>query len=276
MSTPSLTTDRNLLFGILALQMNFVSRDQLVGAMNAWVLDKHKPLGEILRELGFLPAERLQLLDALVNEHLKTHNNDPQQSLAALSSTESARRLLAGITDSDVQATLAYLGCSSEESTSAPAPPSTTRYQILRPHAKGGLGEVFVAEDAELHREVALKEIQVCYADDAQSRARFVLEAEITGRLEHPGVVPVYGLGSYGDGRPFYAMKFIRGDSLKEAIELFHSQQSADYADSTDRKSTKSMESAKSADRYSSLEFRQLLRRFTDVCNAIAYEKRSG
>jgi hypothetical protein len=61
-----MSADRNLLFGILALQMNFVSRDQLIQGMHAWVLDKQKPLGDILREQGFLPAERLQLLDALV------------------------------------------------------------------------------------------------------------------------------------------------------------------------------------------------------------------
>ena len=48
------------------------------------------------------------------------------------------------------------------------------------------------------------------------------MEAEITGGLEHPGIVPVYGLGTYGDGRPFYAMRFIRGDSLKDAINTFH------------------------------------------------------
>ena len=86
---------------------------------------------------------------------------------------------------------------------------STLRYRVLRPHAKGGLGEVFVASDQELHREVALKEIQTRHAHDTNSRGRFVLEAEITGRLEHPGIVPVYGLGSYADGRPFYAMRFI-------------------------------------------------------------------
>ena len=77
------------------------------------------------------------------------------------------------------------------------------RFQVLRPHAKGGLGEVFVAHDKELHREVALKEIQNRYADDPHSRARFVLEAEITGGLEHPGIVPIYGLGSYADGESF-------------------------------------------------------------------------
>ena len=57
------------------------------------------------------------------------------------------------------------------------------------------------------------------HADDPTSRARFLLEAEVTGRLEHPGVVPVYGLGTNDQGRPFYAMRFVRGESLKEAID---------------------------------------------------------
>jgi hypothetical protein len=72
-----------------------------------------------------------------------------------------------------------------------------------------------VARDEELHREVALKEIQASH-DDLRSRSRFLLEAEVTGGLEHPGVVPVYGLGAYPDGRPFYAMRLIKGDSLKD------------------------------------------------------------
>src|SRR5207302_2411993 len=105
------------------------------------------------------------------------------------------------------------------------APRSGSRYQVLRPHARGGLGEVFVAEDTELGRRVALKEIQARHADHAESRTRFVLEAEITGGLEHPGIVPVYGLGTYADGRPFYAMRFIRGDSLMEAIQKYHKPQ---------------------------------------------------
>ena len=69
---------------------------------------------------------------------------------------------------------------------------------------------------------MALKQILDKHADDPASRGRFLLEAEITGGLEHPGIVPVYGLGTYADGRPYYAMRFIRGDSLKEAIDRFH------------------------------------------------------
>ena len=96
------------------------------------------------------------------------------------------------------------------------------RFRVLRPHAQGGLGAVFVALDTELDREVALKQILDRHADDPTSRARFLLEAEVTGGLEHPGIVPVYGLGTYSDGRPYYAMRFIRGDSLKDAIDQFH------------------------------------------------------
>ena len=80
---------------------------------------------------------------------------------------------------------------------------------------------MFVALDTELNREVALKQVLDDHADDPVSRHRFVVEAEITGNLEHPNIVPVYGLGVYGDGRPYYAMRFIRGESLKEAIEAF-------------------------------------------------------
>src|SRR5262249_36776960 len=133
------------------------------------------------------------------------------------------------------------------------------RFRILRPHAKGGLGEVFVARDTELNRQVALKEIQLQHADQASSRARFLLEAEITGALEHPGIVPVYGLGHYPDGRPFYAMRFVRGDNLAAAIRRYH------HPETPDRDPARR-----------DLEFRKLLGRFVDVCNAIAYAHSKG
>ena len=69
------------------------------------------------------------------------------------------------------------------------------RFQILRSHARGGLGEVFLALDPDVERQVALKTLQSYHAHDPVSQARFVLEAEVTGRLEHPGIVPVYCLG---------------------------------------------------------------------------------
>ncbi len=201
--------DRNLLFGVLALQMDFVGRDALVQAMNAWALDKATPLGQILVRLGHLSPERYQLLDALVAEHLRAHQGDPRQSLAVASTPLLIRRDLQAIADPAVQASLAGLAGPGDTDPEAPGPyrPRTAdasgqRYRVLRPHAKGGLGEVFVAEDTDLHREVALKEIQPQLADDPRSRQRFLLEAEVNARLEHPGIVPVYGLGVYPTARP--------------------------------------------------------------------------
>src|ERR1700722_3269893 len=81
---PSSPADRNLLFGILAVQMDFVSRDALIVAMNAWVLAKHRPLGELLQEQGALSPEHRQLLEQMTAAHLKAHGGDAQQSLAAV------------------------------------------------------------------------------------------------------------------------------------------------------------------------------------------------
>jgi serine/threonine-protein kinase len=256
---PVSSANRNLLFGILAVQLDFVTKDALIRAMNDWLLDKNKPLDAILRDRGDIRADELKHLAALVDFHLKRHGNDPAQSLAALSSVASdLRKELAAVPDEAVQQSLLHVKDESNSIRTIAAPPRTgnqpLRYRILRPHAKVGLGEVFIAEDTELGRSVALKEIQARFADDAMSRSRFVLEAEVTGGLEHPGIVPVYGLGTYADGRPFYAMRFIKGDNLQDAIARFHNNSPC----------------------FDSLEFRKLLQRFIDVCNAIAYAHSRG
>jgi hypothetical protein len=284
MTAPAAAADRNLLFGILALQMDFISRDQLIAAMHAWVLAKARPLGPILVEQGALSPDEQSALDVVVARHLERHGNDPERSLAALGSTASTRHGLEGVADPEVQASLARAWATLAPTDYPDATPgglaeearrenpnatrsesvgtSSTvgvRFRILRPHAQGGLGKVSVALDEELHREVALKEIQERHADNPNSRSRFLLEAEVTGRLEHPGIVPVYGLGSSADGRPYYAMRLIKGDTLKEAIDLFHK---ADIPGRDPGERT--------------LGLRELLGRFIDVCNAIAYAHSRG
>jgi serine/threonine protein kinase len=226
-------------------------------------------MAEILAEQGALSAPCATLVEGLVIEHLRRHGNDPERSLAAIGVGRSTRECLAQIGNPELDASLAHAGSGSTEDESDPdrtpsysvgtATSDGQRFRVLRPHAQGGLGAVFVALDTELHREVALKQILDDHADDPASRQRFLVEAEITGGLEHPGIVPVYGLGTYGGGRPYYAMRFIRGDSLKGAIERFH----ADAAVQTDPGRR-------------SLELRRLLRRFTDVCNAIDYAHSRG
>ena len=263
--------DHNLLFGVLALQMDFISRDQLVAALHAWVLAKEHTLGQILCAQGAMAQDECDLLGPLVEKHLQKHGGSAERSLAAIVPTLSVHEPLAKVLDPTLQASLLHLQPKAAGDQKLVDPYSTlgqeqqpdtsslSRFRILRPHARGGLGEVFVALDGELHREVALKEIQNQHADKKDSRSRFLMEAEITGGLEHPGIVPVYSLGHYSDGRPYYAMRFIKGDSLAEAIKHFHTPDRLKL-DAGKRQ----------------LALRALLRRFVDVCNAVAYAHSRG
>jgi serine/threonine-protein kinase len=96
------------------------------------------------------------------------------------------------------------------------------RYQTLGTLGSGGLGKVYLAHDRELNREVALKVMRNRGARDPSSRSRLLREAEVTAGLDHPGIAAVHDLGTCDDGRPFYVMKRVRGESLRDAIERFH------------------------------------------------------
>jgi len=203
----------DLLFGLLALQNGLIDQVQLVAAFQAWTRAKTRRLAEHLVARGDLDDGQRAGVEAMVALHLKKHGGDAERSLAAIPAGRSTREDLARAGDADIDASLAHLGPASSQAgedydrTASLSVGSATsdgqRFQVLRPHARGGLGAVFVALDQELHREVALKQIVAQHADDPASRQRFLIEAEITGGLEHPGIVPVYGLGTYAGGRPF-------------------------------------------------------------------------
>jgi len=277
-----ITADRHLLFGLLALQNGLINQGQLLAAFQAWTLEKRNSVADILVARGDLDAVQRNVLVALADQHLQKHG-DVEKSLAAVPANRATRSSLAELGEPEIEATLARVARSKTgQATDAQdddpdrtssisvglATSEGQRFRILRPHARGGLGAVFVALDGELHREVALKQILEKHADDPVSRQRFIAEAEITGGLEHPGVVPVYGLGADSFGRPYYAMRFIKGNSLKEAIEHFHGEPGRVSAGSRSRKTRGAHATP--------LALRKLLRRFLDVCNAVDYAHSRG
>ncbi len=89
------------------------------------------------------------------------------------------------------------------------------RYAILGEHGRGALGRVARAHDKELGRDIAIKEL---IAREPASETRFLREALITARLEHPGIVAIHEAGRWPDGTPFYAMKLVSGRPLRELI----------------------------------------------------------
>jgi tetratricopeptide (TPR) repeat protein/tRNA A-37 threonylcarbamoyl transferase component Bud32 len=133
-------------------------------------------------------------------------------------------------------------------------PPYSQRYAGLRFHARGGMGEVWIAEDRALGRSVALKRLRPKRADQ---RDRFLAEAQITGQLGHPGVVPVHDLGADDEGQPFYIMPFVQGRTLQAAVAEYHA---GDAPGGTPRE----------------VQRRRLLEVFVRVCETVAYAHSRG
>jgi tetratricopeptide (TPR) repeat protein/tRNA A-37 threonylcarbamoyl transferase component Bud32 len=131
---------------------------------------------------------------------------------------------------------------------------SRSRYRPVSFHARGGMGEIWLGEDESIGRKVAIKKLR---SGRESQVGRFLVEAQITGQLEHPSVVPLHDMGVDDGGHPFYIMKFIKGQRLKDAIAAFH-------------------DSKPSADWPNDVGFRRLLETFVSICNVVAYAHSKG
>ena len=95
---------------------------------------------------------------------------------------------------------------------------SLDRYQLQGEIARGGMGAILRGRDVDLGRELAIKVLLEAHRNDPQVVRRFVEEAQIGGQLQHPGVVPVYELGTFPDRRPYFAMKLVKGRTLSALL----------------------------------------------------------
>jgi serine/threonine-protein kinase len=254
-----MSADRNLLFGVLALQADLLDAAQFAEACSAWAGRKGASLAELLVERGWLTAADQADIERLLERKLKKHGGDARASLVAATTAE-ARRILADLDDPALRESVAALptvDAAPPVPTVAYRPQGRERYTLIRQHARGGIGQVWLARDADLDREIALKEPRDDKAGHPAVRARFIEEARITGQLEHPGIVPVYELVRPTDGQqPFYTMRFVRGRTLSQAVKAYHRKRRDGAA--------------------RPLDLRQLLGVFVSVCNAVAYAHSRG
>ena len=134
---------------------------------------------------------------------------------------------------------------------------SKSRFKIARKLGEGGLGTVWLARDEKLRRNVAIKEMKPAALESESAWYRFHREAEITGHLEHPGIVPLYQFGIDEETKqPFYAMRFVGKRTLQDAIREHHDR--GPCADTQ------------------GLFLHRLLGDFLRVCQAIAYAHSRG
>jgi tetratricopeptide (TPR) repeat protein len=254
-------TDRNLLFAVLALQADLIDSPRFVEGCTLWASQKQTALADLLVQRSWLTDADRADIERLLERTLKKHSGDARAGLAEVT-TDGVKQSLAGLADAEIHQSLAGLATPEAPgrvllSTSQFIPEARDRYTLTRLHAKGGIGRVWLARDASLGRDVALKELLPDRASQPTVWTRFLKEAQVTGQLEHPGIVPIYEVGKRPeDDAPYYTMRFVRGRTLAEAVEVYHRRRTQGEA--------------------GPLELRQLLGALVGVCNAVAYAHSRG
>lgn len=176
----------------------------------------------------------------------------PQKS-GEIDSAVQQRSLLGTVDIANVRTELDAAGTNSKGASSISQ--LGDRFEDLEHFASGGLGDVYTGYDKAVQRRVAVKLLKPGLVNNSEAKRRFMSEGSITGMLEHPAIVPIYDSGISDDGQPFYAMRLLKGQTLKQAIEELHSNRVAGNFDG---------------------QIRSLLRRLTQVCDAISYAHDQG
>ena len=218
-----------------------------------------QPLADLLLERGWISEADRIAIDRKIGRKVQKHGG-ARASLAALAGAK-ARDAIRRVEHPEIRKSLSSLPPASGhvlvETIVPPRRPEQSRYTLTRMHARGGLGRVWLAHDGDLRREVALKEILPEQAANPETWRRFLKEAQVTGQLEHPNIVPVYELARRReDDQPFYVMRFVRGQSLLDALRDFHRDRAGNAPEL--------------------LALQGLLAAFLKVCDAVAYAHSRG
>ncbi len=251
--------DAQLLFAVLAMEMEYLDLNRFTAACRAWAADKSRPLADLLVERGWISRQAREELDGAVERKLKRFGGDPYATLGAAADV-AARDAIRSLDDPQIRAVVEQLPPPAGQvllETIPHQPSGHGRYTLTRLHAEGGLGRVWIARDGDLNRDVALKELKPSPASYSEASRRFLKEAQVTGQLEHPNIVPVYELGRRpNDNQPFYTMRFVHGQTLRDAAEEYHRRRREGREDP--------------------VEWLRLLQAFVSVCNAVSYAHSRG
>lgn len=250
-----MSEDRNLLFGVMAVQLKFVTPQVLMEAAAAWAINPKSTLKAYLLERGIVSVKVSEMIDGLLDEQVQAHHGDVHATLRSFGGDRAVQESFAAsavLIHKDAPALESFGGDSVSrlpadkdarplsagsrgegdgvlEDTERLTLEHPGRYAVKGEHSRGGIGRVLIATDAHIGREIAIKEllpdaslgtpsVDTGSKKTAAALARFLREARITGQLEHPAIVPVYELGRRADGTIYYTMKFVRGKTLGLAI----------------------------------------------------------
>ncbi len=234
------------------INSGIITDRQVVAAVSDWSMHGSIPFAQHLEDKGLLSAEQVDKL----RQSARRRIDRARQSIAAGSELPLGGQsmLLATLERLDGSGRVAKLfgvtvaARGGDDDTRV----MQGRYDLVRKLGQGGLGRVWLARDANLNRFVALKEISHAASASDAIVDRFRNEAEITGRLDHPSIVPIYQLGEdLETGRVFYTMRFLGRSTLQDSINEYHERRVEGNDDP--------------------MLLRQLLTAFVNVCHAIGH-----
>ncbi len=240
---PERVEDANLLFGVLAMQDDLISAQQFADACAVLLKHPGGDLSDVLMRDKVIDATTRDRIQVQLDQHVRDHH-------------------FSATTQNETQDEL-------EQTILSEGPPATTDVQDLGNqlkssrlslrfiHGSGGIGRVWMARDRAIGRDIALKELKPERLSSEVQRARFLREVQITAQLQHPGTVPVYDFNAGDeDGRVYYTMKFLRGETLSEVAHTYHVRRRESNADIG--------------------EFLELLNIFDTVCDTLSYAHSRG
>ena len=170
--------DEDFRYGQLAVEGRLITPEQFDSAMTM-AKDRNKPLATVLTDEGIIDVTTADRLTKALRRILRDERAKSEGGLLA-------QKQIGG-------------------------------YKILRRIGEGGMGEVYLAEQLNMHRQVALKVLHGKWVDDEEFRKRFLLEARAAGKLSHPNLIQVYDVGKY-QGKYYFSMEYVDGVTVEDLI----------------------------------------------------------
>jgi len=244
--------ERDFVFASLMLRGRYLTERALRNAIRNWTPFGTVSLGEFLGQRGLLAPEVQTRINEEAEQYFESFNAIPVTKGIPHTAARRTSALLERLDPSGRVAKIFGLAGLPRAVVGNELRTSRSHYRLIRKLGQGGLGTVWLAVDTSLNRYVAVKEIVGAPDRHSAASARFRREAEITGRLDHPGIVPVHILAEdTNGGRLFYVMRFLGNQTLEDAIRDYHERREAGQTQPMD--------------------FHRLLTAFVSVCQAIAY-----
>ena len=218
------SSDKNLLFALIAHHNGYISMEQFFEAAAVWNTDPKRDLGEILVEKKFLDEVERFNIQGIVEDRVRRQGGiDDTLSFILASGSVPQNDALPEDWQDKIDAITRVIS-----NKTSPNPPNfgnpeanrgAHRYIIRKSLGHGGQGYVWEAIDTELNRRVAIKNIVPSLSSDPLHQELLIDEARKTGKLGHPGVPPVFDIGKDADGKPFFTMQLISGGKLSETYQ---------------------------------------------------------